>query len=102
MNAIQQALDCLKNGNRTWEAMDHLVQSLKQYKETEEVLRQLRAELEALTLQVEEQRRLLEQALDSHNEFIDCGPQWGKRLMAAQLSAAESERAITQHLKGKE
>ena len=28
MNAIQQALDCLKNGNRTWEAMEILEKAM--------------------------------------------------------------------------
>ena len=96
MDAIQQAIDCLKNGNRTWEAMDHLVQALKQYKETEEVPRQLRAEREALTLQVEEQRMLLEQARYALSAYVQLPTDRWPGPPTSCLAA------ITQHLKGKE
>lgn len=87
MNAIQQALDCLKNGNRTWEAMEILEKAIDLQQQTDGVLQQLRAEREALTLQVEEQRKLLEQARDE---------------LAWINQASKTAAAITQHLKGKE
>ena len=61
---------------------------------TGEVLRQLRAERELLTLQVEEQRRLLERAenaLDTAKRTSD----------VSRECLEEAHYAITQHLKGK-
>lgn len=76
---------------------------------TGEVLRQLRAEREALTLQVEEQRRLLEQArytlkrLDNLYRFEEFVPEFGfdDGWRPGTHLAWESLNAITQHLKGK-
>lgn len=75
---------------------------------TAEVLAQLRAEREALTLQVEEQRRLLEQAqytlkrLDNLYRFEEFVPEFGldDGWRPAGHMAWELLEDITQHLKG--
>lgn len=70
---------------------------------TGEVLRQLRAEREALTLQVEDQRKLLDhvqQLIKRYNlHMCEGGDCYDPYSADAQIQSARE--AITQHLKGK-